>query len=155
GSHGRRPPPDVPRPRAALDGRGLTDPSPVFAQKEPSMPPGTAPRAQSAAFIQVYGDLAPEVRKMAVYGPPESGKTTFFASLFGIATGDGVALEFEGTATLDYLKKLWSEYAGPRGFPTATGKSTPACIALTLRQRETAREWRMAAIEYAGELIED
>jgi len=112
--------------------------------------------AASVPLDELYGALSSTIRRVSVFGPHRSGKTSWFASLYGIAADHSVAIRFDGSSTLEYLKQLWGEYkTGRGGFPSGTGKSIPTRISFTLREKQVRREWRMTMIDYAGELVHE
>ncbi len=104
-------------------------------------------------FEEKLGKANPRERRIAVFGPRSSGKTCYFASLYGNSTGDGAAANLDYDAdTARYAEECWKEYS--RGVPGATGKTIPTKLRFQLTHKQTGRLWTVEMLDHAGELIE-
>lgn len=104
-------------------------------------------------FEERLGRANPRERRIAVFGPQSSGKTCYFASLYGRSTGDGAAANFDyDSDTADYMSQCWQEYS--TGVPGATGKTIPTKLRFQLTHMATGRLWTVEMLDHAGELIE-
>ena len=103
---------------------------------------------------QWYGRATRRVRRLAVFGPKGSGKTCFFASLYGHSVDLWASLTFDHDPTTDYLEKMWNAYTqDATGFPSPTGAEIPRQLLFDLAEQKKGRQWKAEILDHAGELI--
>lgn len=111
--------------------------------------------SQDASFVkEIYGQRSPRVRRLAVFGPRGSGKTCYFASLYGNPVQGDVSICFEDTSTTTYMQSQWDAYSSDAGFPSPTPNEVPQKLVFDLARASTDRKWTVEILDLAGALIE-
>jgi hypothetical protein len=102
----------------------------------------------------LYGRAARRVRRIAIFGPRGTGKTCFFASLYGHSADAACALTFAHDPTMEYLERMWNAYASKGGFPAPTAAEVPQRLVFHVAQSTSGREWEVEVLDSAGEFVE-
>jgi hypothetical protein len=102
----------------------------------------------------VYGRASRRTRRIAIFGSRGTGKTCFFASLYGHASSQTAVLSTDHDPTLTYMKKVWDAYESAHGFPEPTPSEVPQRLVFQLGQPSVQRDWVLEILDHAGEFIE-
>ncbi len=113
--------------------------------------PPTPPTPSAAQ--ERYGRAGEGTRRLAVFGPRGSGKTCYFASLYGHSFDEVSALTFGTDATTAYLLKMWNMYESPKGVPDPTPNEVPERMCFDAAN--AGRQWAVEVLDHAGALAED
>ncbi len=109
---------------------------------------------RDSASQETFGRAERRIRRIAVFGSRGSGKTCFFASIYGhSAEVAGAAISFPDDATLAYLEEMWGAYTlSETGFPDPTAAEVPSRLRFDVA--DEVRSWSAEILDHAGEAIE-
>jgi GTPase SAR1 family protein len=103
----------------------------------------------------IFGPTTRRVRRLAVFGPRGSGKTCFFASLYGQSADSFSSTTFDHEPTLEYLERMWNAYSkGASGFPDPNPLEVPRQLLFHMADINFGRQWQAEILDHAGELVE-
>ncbi len=89
--------------------------------------------------------------RIGIYGPRNSGKTSYLAALFGKRAEGNTCLQLPDDETINILSKLWGQLEQGHKLE-ATAKGTPKIIPLSLTHEGTVS--RVLTEDYAGALVQ-
>lgn len=90
-------------------------------------------------------------RRLGVFGPRNSGKTTFWACLYGSTGSTNGSASFTDEQTVRQLDALWQSLVMGNLAP-ATGQGEPQDLSFQLHSHATT--WRVSTKDYSGNLVE-